>query len=185
MEGPGPYLGGIARALGDPRRLSGREAARRRLRALSRLSPWIRSTIVAAALLVVLSVAAALSTPSSQQRHPTDRPPTAPDRTTSPGHVQPHRADLAGADLARARQAAVRFLASYLRFVYGRASAASVAAVSAALRDQLARGGVAVTPAERRRHRTWSRSRWSASGQRPPLPGRWSRTAGSRPTRYG
>jgi hypothetical protein len=46
----------------------------------------------------------------------------------------------------------VRFLASYLRFVYGRASAASVAAVSAALRDQLARGGVAVTPAERRRH---------------------------------
>jgi hypothetical protein len=45
----------------------------------------------------------------------------------------------------------VRFLTSYLRFVYDRALARAVAPVSPAMRRQLTRGG-AVTPAERRRH---------------------------------
>ena len=45
-----------------------------------------------------------------------------------------------------------KFLAGYLRFAYGRASAVSVPAVTPALRRQLKRERVQVTPVERRRH---------------------------------
>jgi hypothetical protein len=55
------------------------------------------------------------------------------------------------ARLARARRVARTFLAGYLRFAYGRAPAASVRAVTPALRRQLKRERARVTPVERRR----------------------------------
>jgi hypothetical protein len=124
---------------------------RRVLAGLRRLPTWMRSVIVAASLLVAVSVAAALSRSSSRQ-HPPSRWATAPARTAPPAQVPSHIAAVAHADLARARRAAGRFLASYLRFAYGRAPARSVVPVSPAVRDQLLRGGASVTPAERRRH---------------------------------
>ena len=51
----------------------------------------------------------------------------------------------------RARQVARTFLAGYLRFAYGRASASSVRAVTPALRGQLTRERAEVTPVERSR----------------------------------
>jgi hypothetical protein len=124
---------------------------RRLLAGLRRLPPWIRSVIVAAALLVALSLAAVLSTPTSQH-HPPSRRATVPERTGPPAQVPSHPPVLADSDLAHARRAAERFLSIYLRFVYGRASARSVAPVSPPFRAQLARSGVSVTPAERRRY---------------------------------
>jgi hypothetical protein len=115
---------------------------------LRRLSPWMG--IVAVALLVALSVAAALSTPTSQQR-PSSLRGTVPERTGPPARAS-HPPVLAQADLARARGAALRFLGNYLRFAYGRAPVRSVTPVSSPLRRQLLRGGASVTPAERRRH---------------------------------
>jgi hypothetical protein len=53
--------------------------------------------------------------------------------------------------VARARRVARTFLADYLRFAYGRASASSVHAVSLALQRQLMRDHAQVTPVERRR----------------------------------
>lgn len=47
---------------------------------------------------------------------------------------------------------AQEFLAEYLRFAYGQASAASVPAVTPALRRQLRRERALVAPVERRRH---------------------------------
>jgi hypothetical protein len=121
------------------------------LAVLRGLPQWMRSVSVATALLGVVSVAAAVSTPSSRQ-HPPSRRATAPDRTTLRSQVPAHAPALAHSELAPARQAAVRFLASYLRFAFGRARAQSVAPVSQAVRHQLMRGGASVTPVERRRH---------------------------------
>ena len=53
--------------------------------------------------------------------------------------------------LARARRVARTFLAGYLPFAYGRASAGSVWAVTPALRRELWRERVQVTPVQRRR----------------------------------
>jgi len=47
---------------------------------------------------------------------------------------------------------ALRFLEGYLRLVYGRGSASSVAGATPGLRRRLARATALVTPAERRRH---------------------------------
>jgi hypothetical protein len=55
------------------------------------------------------------------------------------------------AQLAPARRAAARFLRGYLQLVYGRGRAASVAAVTPALRDQLTSYPVRPTPVESRR----------------------------------
>jgi hypothetical protein len=118
---------------------------------LRRLSLWMQCVIVAVALLVAVSVAASLLRSSSRQQ-PASRRATEPARTAPPAQVPSYIAAVAHADLARARRAAGRFLASYLRFAYGRASARSVAAVSRAVRDQLMRGAASATPAERRRH---------------------------------
>jgi hypothetical protein len=54
--------------------------------------------------------------------------------------------------LSSARTAAGRFLSGYLRFLYGRGSARSVAGATATLRWRLSRPRALVTPAERRRH---------------------------------
>lgn len=53
--------------------------------------------------------------------------------------------------MARARRVARTFLAGYLRFAYGRASAAAVRGVTPALRRQVKRERVQLTPVERRR----------------------------------
>ena len=107
--------------------------------------------MVATTLLVALCVAGALSAPSSEPHQPSRRT-TAPAGSRPLIQPRPHASGRAHADLARARQAAVRFLASYLRFAYGQAPARSVAPVSPAIRGQLVRGSASVTPAERRRH---------------------------------
>jgi hypothetical protein len=112
----------------------------------------MRSLIVAAALLVVLSVVGTLSRPSSQRPQPIGRSATAPGETAVSASVQPHPPVLARAELGRARQAAGRFLASYLRFAYGQAAGSAVAPASPTLRRQLASGGALFTPAGRRRH---------------------------------
>ena len=57
-----------------------------------------------------------------------------------------------GPELRRARDAAERFLGSYLSFAYGRARAPSVTPVTPALRNQLTREHAQITPVERRRH---------------------------------
>jgi hypothetical protein len=72
---------------------------------------------------------------------------------------------VAAGDLARARVVAVRFLAGYLAFVYGRGSAGSVQGATPELRRQLLLDRAEVTPAERhRRPRVVS---LSAVGQAP------------------
>ena len=124
--------------------------SRRVLAVLRGLPPWMRRVIVAAAVLVALSVAAAVSTPSSVEDSPSRRA-TAHERTTLRSQLPAHMPALAHVDLARAREAAVRFLGSYLRFAYGRAPARSVTTVSPAVRDQLTHGGASITPAEGRR----------------------------------
>jgi hypothetical protein len=58
---------------------------------------------------------------------------------------------VAAGELARARDAAARFLAGYVPFIYGRGSARSVDAIAPALRLQLMRARAQVTPVERRR----------------------------------
>lgn len=58
---------------------------------------------------------------------------------------------VSAAQLARARRAARTFLAGYLPFAYGRASAASVRAVTPALRRQLSHDRALTTPVEGRR----------------------------------
>ena len=58
---------------------------------------------------------------------------------------------VSGTQLARARRVARTFLAGYLPFAYGQASAGSVQAGTPALRRQLKGERVQVTPVERRR----------------------------------
>ena len=62
------------------------------------------------------------------------------------------RPPVSGSDLRLAGRVAGRFLLSYLKFAYGRASAASVEAVTPGLRSQLMRDRAQVTPVERARH---------------------------------
>jgi hypothetical protein len=54
--------------------------------------------------------------------------------------------------MLQARGAAERFLVTYLRFAYGRASAAAVKAVTSELHTRLVRERAPMTPAERQRH---------------------------------
>jgi hypothetical protein len=123
----------------------------RRLRLITeRVSPTRRRVALAAVMLVVLATAAALSAPH-RHRRPVGRTPTVTRaRERTPPTSLPVPA-VAAADLARARRAAARFLRGYLQLAYGRGSAASVAAVTPALRDHLLSQDVRLTPAERRR----------------------------------
>jgi hypothetical protein len=55
-------------------------------------------------------------------------------------------------ELVRARAVAARFVAGYLLFAYGHASAGSVSAATPGLRGELVHARAQLTPVERRRH---------------------------------
>jgi hypothetical protein len=105
-----------------------------------------RRLTVVALCLVALSVVASALTPAPRPEHQKGPPPSG-----STGSVRWHAAPVPAGELARARQAAARFLADYLPFLYGRGSA-RVDAVTPSLRLQLTQTRTQVTPVERRRH---------------------------------
>jgi hypothetical protein len=74
-------------------------------------------------------------------------PRQAPTRPSQPSEHAP----ISTADLRPADRLARRFLDSYLRFAYGRASAGTVQGVTPGLRRQLITEHAQVTPAERER----------------------------------
>ena len=124
--------------------------------ALERLPPRARRVVVAvvALLLIGAAITALTIAPSPGTGARSGRPaPRAPARQTAT-HPSPQRLapPVPAAELRRARDAAERFLGSYLSFAYGRARAPAVTPVTPALRNQLARERAQMTPAERRRH---------------------------------
>jgi hypothetical protein len=121
--------------------------------AIERLPQRARHVLVAATATLLL--AGAITTLTLEARHgPIARRSTltVPARPRGaalrswPWHARP---PVSAADLRVASRVALRFLRSYLRFAYGRASAGSVRAVALALRSALVRERVQVTPAER------------------------------------
>jgi hypothetical protein len=118
--------------------------------ALGRRSRTTRRLTLAAVALVVLLVVASVLAPSP---HPADRqvaPPAGPPPTwrtpTAPGSRP-----VSLARLVAVRRVAARFLTGYLRFLYGRGSARSIAGATPDLRRQLIRVRGSVTPVERHR----------------------------------
>jgi hypothetical protein len=117
--------------------------------AFARLSPRARRI----ALVVLLPSAAVLAlAPTHDVRKRSHRSPTRETTTRARRGAPPRPSPVSAAQLARAREVAWAFLAGYLPFAYGRAPADSVGAVTPALRRQLKRERVQVTPVERRRH---------------------------------
>jgi hypothetical protein len=125
-----------------PLRLAFRRLSRRAWRALA--------VVVA---LVVLSVVASALTPASRPAHLKRGSPGGATSSvrTSRGALR-HPAVVSSAELERVRGVALRFLEGYLRLIYGRGSASSIAGATPALRRRLARETAMVTPVERRRH---------------------------------
>jgi hypothetical protein len=124
--------------------------------ALERLPPRARRIVVAVVALVLIGAAitALRIAPSPGTGARSSRPaPRAPARQTA-RHPSPQRLapPVPGPELRRARDAAERFLGSYLSFAYGRARALSVTPVAPALGNQLAREHAQITPVDRRRH---------------------------------
>jgi hypothetical protein len=124
--------------------------------ALERLPPRVRRMVVAVVALVLIGAAITALTiaPSPGTGARSSRPaPRAPARQTA-RHPSPQRLapPVPGPELRRARDAAERFLGSYLSFAYGRARAPSVTPVTPAVRNQLTREHAQITPVERRRH---------------------------------
>jgi hypothetical protein len=124
----------------------------RLLSMLCRRSGLARWVTVAALGLLALSVLASVLTPAPgpQQR-------TGPQSTRSMQRVQTparaqHPPSVSAGELAQARETAARFLSGYLAFLYGRAPARSVDAVTRGLQLQLLRAAAEVTPAEHGRH---------------------------------
>jgi hypothetical protein len=121
---------------------------------LERLPPPVRRVAVVALALLALGAVAVIVTPSSGVAPRSERAPTRASPT--PGPARPGRqgpsSPVPAVQLVQARRVAVRFLASYLPFAYGRAGAGSVSAITPALRGQLIRERAQVTPVERRRH---------------------------------
>src|SRR5438477_319055 len=91
--------------------------------ALKRLSPRARLVAIAAAALVALNILASALTPTPH--HHTGRNPArpVPSTVTSADGRQREPSAVSAAELGRVRQAASRFLESYLPFAYGRAPA--------------------------------------------------------------
>ncbi len=110
--------------------------------ARGRLSPRAVAIVLAALVLGAAAVALALS--GDHGPAPTKSKAT----RTAHGHRPPA---VSARQLARARQAARAFLAGYLQFAYGRASPASVRAVTSGLRRQLVRSRAPITPVEQSR----------------------------------
>jgi hypothetical protein len=125
------------------------------LSALERFPPRARrvAVVVAALLLIGAAITALTLGPppggSARSETPTSRGPSRQTSTRSPPRDLP---PVSASELLQARGAAKRFLFTYLRFAYGRASAMAVKAVTPELHRQLVRERAHVTPAERRRH---------------------------------
>ena len=117
---------------------------------LKRLSPRARVVAIVATGLVALNVVASAFTPASHE-HRRTRAGSAPSSVATTGGTR-HQSAVSAAELADARETAERFLAGYLRFAYGRASARAVRALTLGLRRQLLREHAQLTPVERRRH---------------------------------
>lgn len=125
------------------------------LSALERVPSRARRVVVVVAALLLLGAAIAALTlgppPGGGARsgRPTSR---APSRQTSTRSRPRDLPPVSASGLLEARGAAKRFLVTYLRFAYGRASAAAVKAVTPELHTQLVRERAQMTPAERQRH---------------------------------
>src|SRR5690349_19067165 len=124
--------------------------------ALERLPRRARRVVVAATALLFLAGAITSLTLEAGGGRETGRsvvtvraPARRPAAQPMPPRVRP---PVSGSDLRLASRVASRFLRSYLQFVYGRAGAISVEAVTPGLRSQLSRDRAQVTPAERARH---------------------------------
>ncbi len=126
------------------------------LSALDGVPPRARRVVVVMVALLLVGAAITVLTIAPSPRTGVRRAtpsPRGPARQTTP---HPSRQRVAppvpGPELRRARDAAERFLGSYLSFAYGRARAPSVTPVRPALRNQLAREHAQITPVERRHH---------------------------------
>jgi hypothetical protein len=122
----------------------------RLIAALRRGSRTTRRVTVAALVLVALLVVASALAPSPHRPHRSVPPPVGPARTRRPP-AAPGSRPISPGGLVAARRAAGRFLAGYLPFLYGRASARSIDGVTPDLRQQLIRMRGLVTPVERQR----------------------------------
>lgn len=105
------------------------------------------------ALMVILpgAVVLALAPKHGVGERPHRSSPRATATGTTTRGARPRPSPVPASQVARARRVAGAFLAGYLPFAYGRGSASSVPSVTPALRLQLMRGRVQVTPVERRR----------------------------------
>jgi hypothetical protein len=95
--------------------------------------------------------------PPSRARAPALRPSDGVD-------PEPHATS---SQLSSARGVATAFLRSYVSYLSGRAPAARIPGVAAALRDQVERGRARVTPAERASHARIARLSLISAG--PPI----------------
>jgi hypothetical protein len=125
----------------------------RRLSVGGRISASARLAAVAAiGVTVLLLVALALAPPPDRTRGTHHQSRTASGRAWTTRSVQLQAGAVLPPQLARARSAARRFLASYLRFAYGEAPASSVGAVAPALHRRLRDQRALFAPVEQRRH---------------------------------
>lgn len=105
--------------------------------------------IAVGVVLVFVLVVVLLTTTGSERPAPPRLLPPAPGPVI--GRAPPKEALLSPGQMRRARRAAVRFLRSYLPYLYGRRGARSVKGLAEPARRALARGRARVTPAQRRR----------------------------------
>jgi hypothetical protein len=118
--------------------------------ALRRGSRTTRRVTLAALVLVALQIVASALAPSPHRAHrpvPPPAGPVGPRRTPAAPGSRP----ISPGGLVAARRVAGRFLAGYLPFLYGRASARSIDGVTPDLRRQLIRVRGLATPVERQR----------------------------------
>lgn len=125
------------------------------LSALERVPPRARRVVVvvAALLLIGAAIAALTRGPPPSGGTPRGRSTSRDSSPQASTHFAPRDLPpVSASELLQARGAARRFLVTYLRSAYGRASAAAVKAVTPELHSQLVRERAHVTPAERQRH---------------------------------
>lgn len=126
------------------------------LAALERLPPhWRRVAVGAPALLLLAAAITALLLEAPPVDRPRRQRLAPPPTVRRPASTRPDRRTahppVSATELRRASAVAGRFVVSYLRFAYGRATAQLVVDVAPSLQSQLVRGRTAATPIERQR----------------------------------